>query len=119
MFLTIQLNNVEPDALRQSAAAGSLDNVAGLDSLAQVVLQDEVERSSDEGEDNGENTETPFHANLVENIIGSLGTSKCSDDVGRGGEGVCETSTFEHGRIGSQDINGIGHTTETESVEDL
>ena len=119
MSLTIQLNNVEPHALDESAAAGSLDNVTSLDSLAQVVLKNQKERTSDDGEDNGENTETPLQANRVEDIVGGLGTTECGDDVGRGGESVCETSTLEHGRIGSHDINGIGHTTGTERVEDL
>ena len=93
--------------------------MSSLNSLADVVLQEEVQRSSNEGEDNGENTKTPLQANLVQNIVGGLGTTKGSDNVGGGSEGVCETSALESRRIGSHDIDCVSQTAKAKGVEHL
>jgi hypothetical protein len=87
---TVKLNEVMADALNSRATRDLTLDQASLAGLHLVPLQDGEQRDADNGDDDGEDTESPSEADLLVKVLGGLGTGKGSDDVRRGGEGVCQ-----------------------------
>jgi hypothetical protein len=108
-----------PNALGESALGLLLSQHALALGVAKGELENEEQGRSDEGEDDGENTEAPAPVDGLEEALGGLGTGKCRDNVGRGGEGIGETTILELGRVGSDDVDREGHAREAQGVEDL
>lgn len=112
---TVKLNKVVLDALQQGAAAGFLNQQALFLCLSHVELEHDVQRRGDQREDDGECAKAPSPVVvLVVEVIGGLGTSKRGDDIGRGGEGVGQSSVLQLGRVGGDDIHTVCHAAKTD-----
>ena len=117
--LTVKLDAVVPDALDPRAARLFGSKHALLLGLAEVELEHKIQRGGDDGEDDGKGAEAPSPVDVLEEILGGLGAGEGGDHVGRGGEGVRETSVLELGSVGRDDIDAEGHAAEAEAVKDL
>lgn len=117
--LTIELDGIVPDALKPGPAAALGGQNAFLLGLAKVELQHEIQRRSDDGEDDGKGSKAPSPANVLEKRLGRLGSGEGGDDVGGRGKGVRQASVLELGGIGSDDIDTEGHAAKAQVVEDL
>ena len=117
--LTVELDDVVPDALDPGPAAALGDQDSFLLGLAKVELEHEIQRRSNDGEDDGKGSEAPSPADVLEKRLGRLGSGEGGDDVGGRGKGIRQASVLELGGIGGDDIDTKGHAAKAQVVEDL
>lgn len=109
-----------PDRLRKGSAAGlSLLQQALLFGFVEIVSQQEVQRSTGKGSNEGVSGITPRPANIRKHSIGSIRPSKGGDHVRGRGEGVGESSILQSGCISCDDVDAVDEARETNTVKDL
>lgn len=117
--LTVKLDDVEPGALPPGPGASRLVLQATLlVCLALRQFPGYDQRHCDDGKDNADGSVGPAPVGLVE-LVGEGRAGKGSDNVGRGGEGVGDTSIAERGCIGGHHVDTEDDTGESDGVECL
>lgn len=116
--LTIKLNRIEPDALKNGSVALLPSGNTVFLGATQVDLQQKVKRSAHNGENNGKSAESPAPVRAIEALC-SLWASESGDNVRRRSKGVRKTSVLQLGRVGGNDIHAVDDSTGSNQEEDI
>lgn len=90
-----------------------------LRSLVQVPREHEVDRDTKGREDNAPDPNPPSPADMGQELLGSLGSSKGRDQSRRRGKGKGQPSVSQAGHIRREHIVTEAETAKTHLVEDL
>jgi len=107
------------DALRECPAAGDFGLYESLLlGLALRVQEDPDHGRCNHRQDDCESAECPAPVLLVE-LLSNIGPSVSNDDVWRRSEGVGQATVPEGRCIQGDDVDGEGHASVADTVEDL
>lgn len=117
--LTIELDNVMHDTLRERSSARLAYKEALLPCFPGVELQHREKRKCNEGQDDRKAPECPAPANVLVEPFSSVRPGESGNHVRRRREGKSQASISQSGGVRGEDINGVDHATEPNRVEHL
>ena len=107
------------DALHESPAAGSLGLYESLLlGLALRMQEDPDHRCCKHRQDDCESAKCPTPILFVE-LLSNIRSSVSHNDIWRRSEGVCQATVAESRCVKSDHVDGEGHTSVADAVEDL